>query len=111
VVWRRDEGRCTFVSERGQTCGETSFLEFRHDEEANGAGAYRGSGARAPTVVRGEAAPDATLSRGLGQAFGAEERSRADEADFRLTLLEVTLRGGQRVFGLGGRGGGDGGYG
>jgi hypothetical protein len=30
-VWRRDEGRCTFVGREGR-CGEMSFLEFHHVE-------------------------------------------------------------------------------
>lgn len=30
-VWRRDEGRCAFVGERGR-CSETAYLEFHHVE-------------------------------------------------------------------------------
>jgi len=29
-VWRRDEGRCTFVSEEGQRCEACEFVEFDH---------------------------------------------------------------------------------
>jgi hypothetical protein len=29
-VWKRDEGRCAFVSEAGNRCGEQSYLEFHH---------------------------------------------------------------------------------
>jgi 5-methylcytosine-specific restriction endonuclease McrA len=29
-VWRRDDGRCGFVSEDGRRCGATSFLEIHH---------------------------------------------------------------------------------
>jgi len=30
AVYERDEGRCTFVDERGRRCGETGALEFDH---------------------------------------------------------------------------------
>ena len=32
AVWRRDGGRCTFVSEAGHACAERSALEFDHVE-------------------------------------------------------------------------------
>ncbi|MEZ4221383.1 MAG: hypothetical protein R3B13_10700 [Polyangiaceae bacterium] len=31
AVWKRDEGRCTFVDTRGQRCRERSGLEFHHE--------------------------------------------------------------------------------
>ena len=30
TVWTRDGGRCAFVSQAGQRCGEGSFIEFHH---------------------------------------------------------------------------------
>ncbi|TMQ66136.1 MAG: HNH endonuclease [Candidatus Eisenbacteria bacterium] len=37
AVWRRDQGRCTFVSEDGRRCQARKFLEFDHiDEVARG---------------------------------------------------------------------------
>jgi hypothetical protein len=30
VAWRRDEGRCAFVSPEGRRCTERTFLEFHH---------------------------------------------------------------------------------
>ena len=30
AVYERDEGRCTFVDERGRRCSETGALEFDH---------------------------------------------------------------------------------
>ena len=30
TVYKRDEGRCTYVDERGKRCGETGFIEFDH---------------------------------------------------------------------------------
>jgi 5-methylcytosine-specific restriction endonuclease McrA len=30
AVWRRDEGRCAFVSRDGRRCGSTSGVEFHH---------------------------------------------------------------------------------
>ena len=30
AVWQRDQGQCTFVSERGQRCGARKFVEFDH---------------------------------------------------------------------------------
>ncbi len=39
VVWRRDEGRCAFVSEGGKRCSATGFVEFHHvDPFARGGG-------------------------------------------------------------------------
>jgi hypothetical protein len=29
-VWKRDQGRCTFVGENGHRCEERRFLEFDH---------------------------------------------------------------------------------
>src|SRR5262249_55215973 len=29
-VWKRDGGRCTFVSDTGQRCSEHKFLEYDH---------------------------------------------------------------------------------
>lgn len=29
-VWKRDEGRCAFVSDAGQRCGQRSWLEYDH---------------------------------------------------------------------------------
>ncbi|MET0410159.1 MAG: hypothetical protein ABW217_02635 [Polyangiaceae bacterium] len=31
AVWRRDEGRCTFIDQRGQRCRETAMLEYHHE--------------------------------------------------------------------------------
>jgi hypothetical protein len=30
IAWRRDEGRCAFVSEEGRRCTEHTYLEFHH---------------------------------------------------------------------------------
>ena len=30
VVWKRDQGRCTYVAPTGQLCGSRSYLEFDH---------------------------------------------------------------------------------
>jgi hypothetical protein len=31
-VYERDQGQCTFTDDKGRRCGETSRLEFHHDE-------------------------------------------------------------------------------
>jgi 5-methylcytosine-specific restriction endonuclease McrA len=32
AVWKRDQGRCTFVDSRGCRCRETGLLEFHHEQ-------------------------------------------------------------------------------
>jgi hypothetical protein len=32
TVWQRDQGRCTYVDDRGQRCRETSMLEYHHEQ-------------------------------------------------------------------------------
>ena len=43
AVWKRDEGRCAYLSPRGRRCEERTFLEFHH---------------RRPYAKRGEATVD-----------------------------------------------------
>jgi hypothetical protein len=60
VVWRRDGGRCAFVSRAGHRCTERRFLEFHHVR---------------PYARGGEAAPDNIQLRCRAHnGYEAEER-------------------------------------
>jgi hypothetical protein len=74
VVWRRDEGRCTFVGEDGHRCDEWRFLEFDHVEPVALGGLPNAEGVR----LRCRAHNQYEAERVLGEDFMA--RKMAGEA-------------------------------
>ena len=76
AVWERDQGRCTFVSERRERCPGRKFLEFDHIEPV-----ARGGQATVENLrlrCRGHNACEA--ERTFGAGFMAEKREEARRA-------------------------------
>ncbi|MGH7724298.1 MAG: HNH endonuclease [Candidatus Eiseniibacteriota bacterium] len=72
-VWKRDQGRCTFVGESGHRCEARSFLEFDHIEPL----ARGGSATREGTRLRCRAHNQFEAERVFGTGFMAHKREQA----------------------------------
>ncbi len=88
VVWERDGGRCTFVSDQGHRCEATSRLEFDHIEPFARGGEATPSGLR----LRCRAHNQYDAERAYGEEFmrfkleeakrrAAERRAKAEERE------------------------------
>ncbi|MGH7723959.1 MAG: HNH endonuclease [Candidatus Eiseniibacteriota bacterium] len=76
AVWKRDQGRCTFVGEGGHRCVARKFLEFDHiDPVARG-----GSATREGMRLRCRAHNQYEAERVFGGAFMANKREQARES-------------------------------
>ncbi|RLB57229.1 MAG: hypothetical protein DRJ42_01105 [Deltaproteobacteria bacterium] len=70
TVWKRDEGRCGFVSVDGRRCGETRRVEFAHVE----AWAKGGGHSVANVELRCRAHNDLEAVRDYGELFMSNKR-------------------------------------
>ncbi len=75
AVWKRDGGRCTFVSASGHRCEARKFLEFDHVDPVARGGRASVSGIR----LRCRAHNQLEAERTFGEAF-MENKRRATEA-------------------------------
>jgi hypothetical protein len=75
-VWKRDQGRCTFVSEDGHRCAERRFIQFDHVLEVS-----RGGEASVDDIrLRCHAHNQYTAERTFGTEFMRHKRIAATEA-------------------------------
>ena len=70
AVWKRDQGRCTFVSESGHRCEERRFLQFDHIEPVARGGIASVDGIR----LRCRAHNQLEAERVFGKKFMMEKR-------------------------------------
>ena len=76
AVWKRDDGRCTFVGENGRRCESRHGIEFDHVQEV-----ARGGDARASTIrLRCRAHNQYEAERTFGVEFMRQKRAVATEA-------------------------------
>ena len=90
AVWKRDDGRCTFVGENGRRCESRHGIEFDHVQEV-----ARGGDARASTIrLRCRAHNQYEAERTFGVEFMRQKRVAAAgrAAARREDQREVTLR-------------------
>ena len=73
AVWKRDQGRCTFMSASGKRCEERRFLEFDHIEPLARGGGASISGMR----LRCRAHNQYEAERVYGRAFMRHKREAA----------------------------------
>ena len=83
VVWQRDQGRCTFVSETGRRCAARKFLEFDHVDPVARGGEATVDGMR----LRCRAHNQYEAERVFGAGFMSEKR---EEAQRRAAVREQT---------------------
>jgi len=76
AVWRRDGGRCTYVSEDGHRCEERKFIEFDHELEA----ARGGEASVANIRLLCHAHNQLEAERTFGADFMRHKRAAASEA-------------------------------
>jgi hypothetical protein len=77
AVWRRDNGRCTFVSDTGERCPERAGLEYDHvDPVARGGGLATTSTIRLRCRAHNQYAADCAF----GAGFMARKREEARSA-------------------------------
>jgi hypothetical protein len=76
LVWKRDQGRCTFVSEDGHRCAERRFIQFDHVLEVARGGEASVDGIR----LRCRAHNQYTAERTFGAEFMRHKRIAAAEA-------------------------------
>ena len=76
AVWERDQGRCTYVSQRGHRCGSRKFLEFDHVDPVARGGQATVEGLR--LRCRGHNQFEAECTFGAG--FMEEKRGEARRA-------------------------------
>jgi len=76
AVWKRDGGRCTFVSESGRRCESRKFLEFDHVTEV----ARGGTATAAHIRLRCRAHNQYTAERTFGVEFMRQKREAATGA-------------------------------
>jgi 5-methylcytosine-specific restriction endonuclease McrA len=75
-VWKRDQGRCTFVADSGNRCASRTFLEFDHIEPV-----ARGGGSTVENLrLRCRAHNQCEAERAFGSGFMHEIRERARRA-------------------------------
>jgi hypothetical protein len=75
-VWKRDQGRCTFVSEDGHRCAERRFIQFDHVLEVARGGEATVEGIQ----LRCHAHNQYTAERTFGAEFMRHKRIAAAEA-------------------------------
>jgi hypothetical protein len=77
LVWERDGGRCTFVSESGRRCDERSRLEFDHVEEIARGGRATVPGIRLRCRAHNQHTAECSFGAGLMARRREESRERA----------------------------------
>jgi hypothetical protein len=98
TVWRRDGGRCAFVSPRGRRCDERVFLEFHHGQPyALGGGATVENislRCRAHNAYEAELAfgPGVSLVREKRRSFGTPPPARRARSSARESPGTVRVR-------------------
>jgi 5-methylcytosine-specific restriction endonuclease McrA len=75
-VWKRDQGRCTFVSEDGHRCAERRFIQFDHVHEVARGGEATVDGVRLLCHAHNQLAAERTF----GADFMRHKRTAAAEA-------------------------------
>ena len=75
-VWKRDGGRCTFVSASGKRCESRKFLEFDHVEPVARGGKATTHGVRLLCRAHNQHEADETLGAGFIATRSARPRSK-----------------------------------
>ena len=76
AVWQRDQGRCTFVTERGERCRSRKFLEYDHVDPV----ARNGQATVGRVRLRCRGHNQLEAERAFGAAFMSEKREEARRA-------------------------------
>jgi len=83
AVWRRDQGRCTFVSEKGHRCESLTRLELDHIEPAARGGAATVANLRLRCRAHDQLAAEQAFGAGFMKRKRDESRRRVEEAKAR----------------------------
>jgi hypothetical protein len=78
TVWKRDEGRCTFVSDRGRRCESRTRLEYDHVEPVARGGQATVSGIRLRCRAHNQYAAECALGTDFMRGKRQDARDRAE---------------------------------
>ncbi len=80
AVWKRDQGRCTFVSDAGQRCESRKFLEFDHADPVARGGHASVASIRLRCRAHNQYEAERVFGMGFMQAKRDAARARAEGA-------------------------------